>query len=69
MTTQAGMTHPSAILPMYYVRILDIRDCFFQMSLVLQNRYIFCLLLWEHFVNKSAKIYQWTVLPQGIKIA
>jgi hypothetical protein len=66
-TTQAGLPHPSAILPKCHVMILDIKDCFFQIPSASQDRCHFAFTVWEPNTNKSAKSYQRTVLPQGMK--
>lgn len=66
-TTQAGLPHPSAILPKFHVGIIDVKDCLFQIPLAPQHRRCFAFTVWEPNMIKPAKRYQWTVLPRGVK--
>jgi len=54
-TTQAGLPHPSAILPEYHVMIMDIKDCLLQIPLAPQDRRCFAFAQWEPNMNKPAK--------------
>jgi hypothetical protein len=53
--TQVGLPHPSAIPPKYYVMILDIKDCFFQIPLATQDRWHFAFTVWEPNMNNQPK--------------
>ena len=66
-TTQAGLLHPSANLNRYHVMILNIKYYFFQIPLDPQHGCCFAFTVWDPNINKAAKRYQWTVLPQGMK--
>lgn len=66
-SAQPGLPHPSAVPSSYYVLVLDIKDCFFQIPLVPQDPDNFAFTVWEPNMHKPAKRYQYTVLPQGMK--
>lgn len=63
---QPGLPHPRAVLPSYNILVLDIKDwLFFHIPLAPQNQDCLTFTVWEPNINKTAKRYQWAVLPQG----
>ncbi|CAD7672603.1 unnamed protein product [Nyctereutes procyonoides] len=65
-TLQPGLPSPSAIPLNFQMLVLDLKDCFFTVSLAPGD--------WEHFafslpftnLQEPYYLYEWTVLPQGM---
>ena len=63
---QPGLPNPSMIPRNLHLFAIDLRDCFFTIPLYPDDQPIFAFSIPSINLKESHKIFQWTVLPQGM---
>ena len=63
---QPGLPSPIAIPKGYYKIVIDQKDCFFTIPLHPKDCERFAFIVPSINFKEPMKIYQWTVLPQGM---
>ena len=66
-TLQPGLPSPVTVPFQYYVKIIDLQDCFFTIPLAVQDCKTFAFGLPSANFKQPYRRFQWKVLPQRIK--